>query len=50
MKVSGRHWTVLVVIFISILVFNRCGSGKNPAGGSDIATYRWYEELPVGAW
>lgn len=42
MKVLGRHWTVLVVIFISILVFNRCGCGRNPAG-DDIATYRWYE-------
>jgi len=47
--VSGRHWTVLMVVFISILVFNRCGSGKNPAGGGDRAAYRWYEELPVGA-
>ena len=49
MGVSGRHWTVLIVILISIVAFNRCGSSKNPAGGG-IATYRWYEELPVGAW
>lgn len=35
--------------FYKYIVFNRCGSGKNPAGGGDIATYRWYEELPVGA-